>query len=351
MNIPEKNLPETNIPETNIIVIEEQEKCPLYNIGDEFCMSGTALVLPQEKPVCLVLVKDITDFLENNSHETIIEELTCSGCTGKIRLEYQKYPEKTCQASKNVKELSNISNLLSKFSIFKSLNKDNVKEIISFLKLKKFNDGDIIIKKGEPGKNLYIIASGKVKVLGDESVNIAYLSTGEVFGEMSLLCGEPVGATIKIVEPSKILFISGQDFRKILIKFPSLQIYFTKLLARRLAKTNIARAEEFSSGMIGKLSEMPPPELFQTLNTNQKTGILLLDLVRGAATVTFRDGQLVSAVYKDLKEKDAFFAILKEKDGRFKFSPGLPDKDLKADIMGDFMWLLMEGVRMIDEQN
>ncbi|QTA78366.1 Cyclic nucleotide-binding domain-containing protein, DUF4388 [Desulfonema limicola] len=339
-----------DIPETNLVITEEQEKCPLYNIGDEFCMSGTALVLPQGKPVCLILVKDITEFLETNSKTTSPKNMICTGCTGKIKLEYQEFIEKNSQTQKNLQELSNIAELLSRFSIFKNLDKDNLTEIISFLKLKKFNDGDIIIKKGDPGKNLYIIASGKVKVLGDEAVNIAYLSTGEVFGEMSLLCGEPVGATIRVVEPSNILFISGKDFRKILNKFPSLQIYFTKLLARRLAKTNIARAEEFSSGMIGKLSEMSPSELFQTLNTNQKTGILMLDLTKGTATVSFRNGQIIRAVYKELHEKDAFFAILQEKDGRFKFSPGLPDQDLKADIMGDFMWLLMEGVRRIDEQ-
>ena len=131
--------------------------------------------------------------------------------------------------------------------------------------------------------------------------------------------------------------------------FPSLQMYFARLLAQRLAKTNVERLEEFSSGMIGKLSENPPSELFQTLNLNHKTGILTLTLSNGIADLMFREGALISSRYGNKEGKDAFFEILKEKDGRFKFTPGLSPQKMKAPVMGDFMWLLMEGVRRIDE--
>ena len=135
--------------------------------------------------------------------------------------------------------------------------------------------------KGEPGKNLYIILSGLVNVVDDDGISITKLRNGEVFGEMSLISGDPVGATIKVVEPTTVLYIRGQDFLKVLNRFPSLQMYFARLLSRRLARSNVMISKEFSSGMTGTLSQMPPVELFQTLNYNQKTGVLKLNLSKG----------------------------------------------------------------------
>ncbi len=167
---------------------------------------------------------------------------------------------------------------------------------------------------------------------------------------MSLLSGDPVGATIKVVDDAKVLYINGKDFRKILNRFPSLQMYFARLLARRLAQTNIVRSEEYASGMVGRLSEMPPTELFQTLNQNQKTGVLTLQhMSKGPATVSFREGGLIRAKYGEKEGQEAFFEILKEGDGRFKFVPDLPSEDMEAPELADFMWLLMEGLNKIDE--
>jgi len=126
-------------------------------------------------------------------------------------------------------------------------------------------------------------------------------------------------------------------------------MYFARLLAQRLAKTNVERLEEFASGMTGKLAENPPSELFQTLNLNHKTGLLTLTLSRGTAELSFREGALIRADYDEREGKDAFFEVLREKEGRFKFTPGLSPQEMKAPEMGDFMWLLMEGVRRIDE--
>jgi hypothetical protein len=47
---------------------------------------------------------------------------------------------------------------------------------------------------------------------------------------------------------------------------------------------------------------------------------------------------------------DAFFELLREKEGRFKFLPDLSPEDMKLPKMGDFMWLLMEGMRKMDEE-
>ncbi|MGE0087035.1 MAG: cyclic nucleotide-binding domain-containing protein [Desulfococcaceae bacterium] len=334
-----------------IIKIIEDSQCPLYSLGDEFCLSGNALIVPPDKPVCLILVKDISELFGKRDSDTPRQTFFCGGCSGKIRLGYKKDPSAGMPPQKkSEEELNAIADMLSGFSLFQDLSRENIKEIISFLKLKKYGEGETVIRKGEPGRNLYIIVSGRVEILEDADVSIAFLGSGEIFGEMSLLSGDPVGATVKVTEAAKLLYISSRDFRQVLNRFPTLQMYFAKMLARRLTNINVARAQEFSSGMVGKLSEMPPSELFQTLNSHQKTGILLLDLSRGTASISFRDGELVRAHYMENEGIKAFFAVMGEKSGRFKFMPGLPEEDMKSEPLGDFMWLLMEGVRKVDEE-
>lgn len=363
-----------NSPEAIFKVIEDNE-CPLYKVGDIFKLVGKALFLdyksektfittavinvPEKSEPCRILVADITSILiEYGGLDKVPKYVTnCSGCSGTIRISYRNSksapePEKKAQQppTKADKYTVKIAALLSNFSIFKSIREDKIRKLVPLLRLVKVKQGEFVIKQGDPGRNLYIIVSGKVEVLGDENMNIAYLGKGEVFGEMSLLSGNPVGASVQVLEPAMILFINAKNFRRVMDQYPSLQMYFTRLLARRLAKTNVERAEELSSGMIGKLSEIAPSELFQTLNVNQKTGVLNMRLAKGPAFLAFREGHLVRAEYGKSVGKEAFYDMLKEKDGRFKFVPGLKGGDLKADEIGDFMWLLMEGLNRIDEE-
>lgn len=350
--ISQKSRSKLNFPET-IYKITGENNCPLYELGDKLKLFKQSVVFPEEKPACVILIEDIIDayikYQSMDSHSGY--SFICSGCTGVIRLAFKKdeKPPSMDTLQDPDSDIESIVRLLSSFSMFQSLDESNIKYLISFLKLKRFEGGEVVLKKGEPGKNLYIIVSGKVEVVGDAGISIAFMGKGEVFGEMSLLSGNPVGATVKVVEPSSILYLNAVDFRKIINKFPSLQMYFTRLLARRLAEIHDVRSEEFASGMVGKLSEIPPSELFQILNMNQKTGTLTLELSRGPANLAFREGSLVQARYDGKEDSDAFYDILKEKEGRFKFIQGLRPDEMELDEIGDFMLLLMEGIRRIDE--
>ncbi len=356
-NIIEKNKKQPDF--SPVFRVIGDHNCPLHYVtGDEFKFSGKTLELPREKSACLILIKDIMKMLNKfSSIEKYHREeipgavFNCSGCTGVIRLEFRKMKKQETipEAKKEDGYVGVVAGLLKNFPIFQSVEEHNVEEFSSLLKLEQYVKGDTIIKKGDPGRSLYIISTGQVEVLGDGDMSIAFLSKGEVFGEMSLLSGNPVGATVKAVEPSSVLYISSKDFRRILDKSPSLQMYFTRLLARRMAEINLARSEEFSSGMTGKLSEMPPSELFQTFNMNQKTGILSMTQSQKSASLTFREGELIDARYGEYEGEEAFFELLKLKEGRFKFKPGLPPEMLEAPEIGDFMAILMEGLRRIDE--
>ncbi len=121
-------------------------------------------------------------------------------------------------------------------------------------------------------------------------------------------------------------------------------------MAKRLARSNTLRSRDFSAGIAGRLSEITPSELLQTLNMNHKSGVVYFQLPENSAQIALREGALVRAELDNLKDADAFFEILKLREGRFKFSPDLSARDSKAPVLGDFMWLLMEGLNRIDEE-
>ncbi len=332
-----------------IYTIITENNCPLYEAADRFGLRGNGLSVPPEKAACVILVADILDLLRRTGGKDS-QGLTfrCSGCAGRIRLvrgDANAIPGE----GKLSREMEGMIKLLKSFPMFKRLGFQDIQYCLAFLRFGKYQKGDVLLKKGESGRYLYIILSGQAEVVGDGDVSIAIMGQGEVFGEMSLLSGRPVGAAIRVVEPSRILYLQASDFRHLLLKFPSLQLYFNRLLVERLSEIHDVRSRELASGVVGKLSDMPPAELLQTLNINQKTGVLRLKAAGATATVSFRDGVLVDAKYGALSGKAAFYEILKETDGRFKFIPGLSEEEMAADEMDDFMGMLMEGLKRIDE--
>jgi CRP-like cAMP-binding protein len=351
----------------------KQSKCPSYEIGDECKLSGNALLLkldgentfistaivrfPNSKKSCRTLIGDLTKLLiqYENIDRIPTLEVDCSGCSGSARLQYKKDKDKvTYRATFEKSHSENIeiaASLLRNFSIFRYLDENDLRDIISLLKLKKYSPGAIIIKKGDPAQNFHIILSGAVDVLDENGVRLSTLRKGDVFGEMSLISGDAVGATIKVAQTSTIVFIEGQDFKEVLNKFSSVQNYLTRILAKRLAESNVIRAEEIASGMTGQLSDLSVFELLQALNLSQKTGVLTLTLSKGSAKLYLRQGNLIKAAFNNIEGRQAIYEALKEKEGRFKFNPSLPDELKNASIIGSMMEMLLDTSRLIDEEN
>ncbi len=256
---------------------------------------------------------------------------------------------------KNEKDDNQLALLLSNYAMFQSLEDHEIKSIVKHLKLRNADPGKVLIQKGDPGENLYIMISGKVDVMDDQGNVLDTMERQDVFGEMSLISGDPVNATIKVVEKAQLLYLNGREFIRLLRTYPGLQMYFARLLSkrlsRRLEKADKAKAEYLQSGLSGSLAETSIPELLQMLNLGQKTGLLTFHLPKGEATLSFHNGNLVASMYEEEEGIGAFYKILEESRGRFIYSSELPVEDQEKPPMGHFMKLLMEGLSRIDEQN
>ncbi len=348
--------------------IREVRDCPMYRVQELFSLSGLALVPPHGRPACLFLAKGLADILLQylDSRKDGVEDLqksyNCPGCTGIIKFgpvadsggEYLT-PEmrKLTSVAQHGETLESdaLVEMLGTFSFFQALESDHLREIVEHLRQVIFDPGQEILKKGIVGRHLHIIISGAVSVVDDHGDLIATLHRGEIFGEMSLISGKPVSATILAAEPSRVLLLSGEDLSDILIKYPFLQMAFTRMLVQRLSQANTLRAEDFAAGVSGSFEDVNPAELFQMFNENRKTGMFDLKLSKGKGQMTFSEGVIVRADYAGQTGRDAFWAILREKKGSFKFSSTLAPDDLGAEPIGNFLGLLMEGMRLLDEEN
>ena len=350
--------------------VVEETNCPFYKADDEFKLSGNALSLeldreqtfistaivrfPDDRTTCRILIGDLTNVLVQYKNIDKIPpvEMDCSGCSGLIRM--QMGNKNRCNVSSITDSVSEkndlIASLLSNFSIFKSVDEFNIRDIVPLLKINRYPKGAIVLRKGAPAQNFYILLSGTAEVLDESGICLSRLSKSDVFGEMSLISGDPVGATIKVVEPASIVAIQGPDFKEIINKFPSVQMYLARLLTKRLAASNIQRTEENTSGMSGNLSQMSATELLQALELSQKSGKLTLTLPQGSAQLLIKSGNLIRANYCNKTGKEAVFEILKEREGRFTFSPDLPGDQLDAPKIGSLMEILLDASRMIDEE-
>merc|ERR1712070_565564 len=83
------------------------------------------------------------------------------------------------------------------------------------LKSEEVADGAIICKEGGPGDAFYIIEDGKaVATKGDKQV-MAY-SSGDYFGELALIQGQPRAASIVAKGPASLLKLDSRSFKRLL---------------------------------------------------------------------------------------------------------------------------------------
>lgn len=103
--------------------------------------------------------------------------------------------------------------LLCNTSIFSGLTKNHLKNILPFAQKLQFPADSFILTEGSPADGMFIIAQGRVEVLKMNSETKQYhqlseLSTGQVFGEISVIDQSPRSASIRAKEDTIVLKIS-----------------------------------------------------------------------------------------------------------------------------------------------
>eukprot|EP00102_Acyrthosiphon_pisum_P016230 XP_008187115.1 PREDICTED: cyclic nucleotide-gated cation channel subunit A-like [Acyrthosiphon pisum] len=116
---------------------------------------------------------------------------------------------------------------LKKVEIFQDCEPGLLEELVLKLRLQVFSPGDYICRKGDVGKEMYIVKRGILSVVADDQkTEIATLSAGSVFGEVSVLeiAGNKTGnrrtANVRSLGYSDLFCLSKRDLWETLRDYP-----------------------------------------------------------------------------------------------------------------------------------
>src|SRR3984893_19369554 len=128
---------------------------------------------------------------------------------------------------------------LAKNRLFEGVESDLLKDIAPDIHVVQLSTGDVIFREGDPGDLLYLVGKGSVKISksgrGGQQETLGFIQSGNFFGEMALLDGEPRSAMATAVEPTVLGAVDEATFQHILELAPSrLHLNFIRLVSERL---------------------------------------------------------------------------------------------------------------------
>ena len=106
---------------------------------------------------------------------------------------------------------------------------------------REFPKGHVLFHDREPGKEMFVIQTGKVRIsktVRDVEKTLVVLGPGEFFGEMSILNNQPRSAQATIEEDAKLLVIDPKTFEAMVRGNAEIAVRMIKKLATRLQETD-----------------------------------------------------------------------------------------------------------------
>ena len=139
--------------------------------------------------------------------------------------------------------------LIEGVEMFQALTEAEILHLTEIMRPRRLAARENIVREGDGGNSLFIIAEGVVEVTvrrADKSVRLAVLEAGEFFGEMSLLTGEPRSATVTALGEILLYEITNADFAVIL----SARSELFESLSRLAAERRLGHAGHKTGGLI-----------------------------------------------------------------------------------------------------
>ncbi|MCL4264301.1 MAG: Crp/Fnr family transcriptional regulator [Anaerolineae bacterium] len=167
-----------------------------------------------------------------------------------------------------------------------------LKRIMDDVVERPFAQGDIIFRQGDPGRVLYLVKSGQVRIFingldGTETSVILLGRPGNIFGELAIIDGLPRSATAVAMEATMLLTINREAFRGHMRQNPQLALNFMQELSSKV---------RHNTRNIDTLTTLPVPQRLarQLMEMAQNYGRATTDGVFINTTLT--QGQLATLI-------------------------------------------------------
>ncbi len=132
--------------------------------------------------------------------------------------------------------------LVKNIALFQSMDKADLDDLVSSLRVIQIKQGDSLFRKGDEGTSLYIVKRGTIKIVLPSSVGneiiVTIFSKGDYFGEMSLLDNEPRSADAIAIDDSELFILKRADFLNVLQSNTNAIQSVLSVISRRLRLTD-----------------------------------------------------------------------------------------------------------------
>ena len=116
-----------------------------------------------------------------------------------------------------------------------------VSSLFAGMKVKRYEEGDVIVHQGDVGECMYVIASGKAEVLvqkGRQQVRLAILGPRDFFGEMAIFDRERRSATVRAMGEVQAIEINQKTFENMIRLMPWLGFRVIEKMSRRIREND-----------------------------------------------------------------------------------------------------------------
>uniref|UniRef100_A0A7N8XFI6 Cyclic nucleotide gated channel subunit alpha 2b n=1 Tax=Mastacembelus armatus TaxID=205130 RepID=A0A7N8XFI6_9TELE len=165
---------------------------------------------------------------------------------------------------------------LKKVRIFQDCEAGLLVELVLKLRPQVYSPGDYICRKGDIGKEMYIIKEGKLAVVADDGVTqYALLTAGSCFGEISILNikGSKMGnrrtANIRSLGYSDLFCLSKDDLMEAVTEYPDAKTVLEERGREILKKEGLLDENADSGGLQKEDAEEKVERLESSLDTLQ----------------------------------------------------------------------------------
>ena len=145
---------------------------------------------------------------------------------------------------KKISELSHrdIARELLTFEIFEDLTGDDLRDLVTKVKVLTPPDGEYILHEGQPSTRIYFIYHGRADVfksVGPRRIKIASLARGEFFGEIGIILQCPATATVRAKSDLVLFAVDGDVLLDFVDRYSSIFYRIFKTSSERLSNNNL----------------------------------------------------------------------------------------------------------------
>lgn len=131
--------------------------------------------------------------------------------------------------------------MVRRVDLFRDFPEDRIRGLAKLLQPVLAVPGEVLIREGERGNEMYFIATGAVEVLVKQ--HHLRLGTGEFFGELALLRNRRRTATVTAIDYCRLLRLRGRDFRQFLRQNPEARDQLRAVAEQRAQERRLFQEE------------------------------------------------------------------------------------------------------------